>query len=247
MPPVRTPSPAELEDLLRKAIDTRAPATLRLEGSNRILGDLRLASMRSGLDLALLGAKRRDSLPVSGTKAALSLVMGDEVLSAATMFLEPLEGDALAGPVLRLAWPGPEIGFHYRKDMRVAGPSQTPLQAELEANGGVWPARIMNLTETGLGLGLAMELALEPFSIVEVRTTLPGAGALRAVGEIRHVTLLDDEALPTRIGLVIRDASPEDLDALYRFVQMRRADRSENMRSEGGPGAGMGAGPGAGA
>jgi hypothetical protein len=67
------------------------------------------------------------------------------------------------------------------------------------------------------------------------------------VGEIRHITVLDDEPLPTRLGLVIRDANPEDLDALYRFVQMRRADRSENMRSEGGPGAGMGPGPGDGA
>jgi hypothetical protein len=236
--PVRTPSPAELEDLLRKAIDTRAPATLRLEGSNRIFGDLRLAAMRSGIDLQVLGAKRRDQLPEAGTKAALSLVMGDQVLSAATMFLPAVEGEAQAAPVLCLAWPGPEIGFHYRKDMRVAAPSQTPLLAELEANGGVWQARILNLTETGLGLGLDQPLPLEAFSIVEVRATLPGAGALRAVAEVRHVTLLDDEALPTRMGLIIRDAAPEDMDALYRFVQLRRADRSENMRTDGDAGAG---------
>jgi hypothetical protein len=241
---IRTPTQAELEDLLRKAIDTRAPATLRIEGGNRIFGDLRLASMRSGVDLQLVGAKRRDQLPTPGAKAALSLVMGTEVLSAPALVLEPLtapEGDTLFPPVVRLSWPGPEIGFHHRKDMRVAAPRQTPLLAELEANGGVWQARILNLTETGLGLGLDQPLSLEPHSIVEVRTELPGAGALRAVGEIRHITLLDDEALPTRIGLVIRDASPEDLDALNRFVQMRRADRSETMRSEGGDGSGEGA------
>jgi hypothetical protein len=242
--PVRTPTPAELEDLLRRAMDTRAPATLRLEGSNRILGDLRIAGMRSGLDLRVAGAKRRDALPPAGTKAALSLVVGEEVLSAPTQFMEPQASDADEpglGPVLRLRWPGPEIAFHHRAGIRVAAPSQTPLKAELEANGGVWQARIMNLTETGLGLGLAATLPLEAFSIVEVRTELPGAGPLRAVAEVRHVTLLDDEALPTRIGLVVKDAAPEDLDALYRFVQMRRADRSETMRAEGGDGSGMGA------
>lgn len=246
MPPVRTPTPAELEDLLRRAIDSRAPATLRLEGTNRILGDLRIAGMRSGLDLRLVGAKRRDLIPPSGSKAALSLVIGDEVLSAPTMFLEPQESDTDEPglvPLLRLAWPGPEIAFHHRKDMRVAAPSQAPLLAELEANGGVWQARILNLTETGLGLGLPNELPLEAYSIVEVRTELPGAGPLRAVAEVRHVTLLDDEALPTRIGLIVRDAAPEDLDALYRFVQLRRADRSETMRSQGGDGSGADTGP----
>lgn len=234
---IRTPTQAELEDLLRRAIDTRAPATLRIKGGNRIFGDLRVDAMRSGLDLRLVGTKRRDQLPAPGSKAALSLVLGNEVLSAPALILEP-GGDAQGLPVLRLSWPGPEIGFHHRKDMRVAAPRQTPLHAELEANGGVWRARILNLTETGLGLGLDQPLSLEPYSIVEVRTELPGAGALRAVGEVRHITLLDDEVLPTRIGLVIRDASPEDLDALYRFVQLRRADRSENLRSEGGDGAG---------
>jgi len=242
MAPVRTPSPAELEDLLRKALDTRAPATLRLEGSNRILGDLRLAALRTGIDLRMEGAKRRDLLPVAGTKAALSLVMGDEVLSAATVFLPAEDGDAAGAPVLRLAWPGPEIGFHYRKDMRVAAPSQTPLNAELEVNGGVWQARILNLTEMGLGLGLSRGLPRGPSPFGGIRTVLPGAGPLRAVGEIRHITVLDDEPLPTRLGLVIRDANPEDLDALYRFVQLRRADRSETMRAEGGAGAGMGEG-----
>lgn len=241
--PVRTPTAAELEDLLRRAMDTRAPATLRLEGSNRILGDLRISGMRSGLDLRVLGAKRRDALPPAGTKAALSLVVGDEVLSAPTQFLEPLESDAdepAASPVLRLRWPGPEIAFHHRAGIRVAAPSQAPLMAELEANGGVWQARIMNLTETGLGLGLTQPLLLEAYSVVEVRTELPGAGPLRAVAEVRHVTLLDDEALPTRIGLIVKDAGAEDMDALYRFVQMRRADRSENLRTEGGDGAGRG-------
>lgn len=244
--PVRTPTLAELEDLLRRAIDLRAPATLRVEGTNRLYGDLRVAGMRGGLDLRLAGAKRRDLLPVPGTKAALSLVIGDEVLSAPTMVLEPQEDTDLPGapPLLRLSWPGPEIAFHHRAGIRVAAPSQTPLLAELEANGGVWQARILNLTETGLGLGLAHALPLEAFSIVEVRTELPGAGPLRAVAEVRHVTLLDDEALPTRIGLVVKDAAPEDLDALYRFVQMRRADRSENLRAGGGDGAGRGTGGG---
>lgn len=245
--PVRTPTPAELEDLLRKAIDVRAPATLRLEGTNRLFGDLRVAGMRSGIDLRMAGAKRRDLLPPSGTKAALTLVIGDEVLSAPTMFLEPQDSDPdLPGgaPLLRVAWPGPEIAFHHRADIRVAAPSQTPLLAELEANGGVWQARILNLTETGLGLGLAEPLPLEAYSIVEVRTELPGAGRLRAVAEVRHVTLLDDEALPTRMGLIVKDAAPEDLDALYRFVQMRRADRSESMRADAKDGGGDGPGAG---
>jgi hypothetical protein len=81
-----------------------------------------------------------------------------------------------------------------------------------------------------MGVGLAIELVLLPHAMVEVEVLLPGDHPLKIQGEVRHAELLDNDPLPTRIGLVFGEITPQSREVLHRFVQARRTDRSEVMR-----------------
>ena len=102
------PSDEELETLLREAKNLKASVSLRAMGTNRMMGDLHLAGLEPGVAMHLMGAKRRDQLPEEGTMVALSIILGDQVVSLDSPLLAPLEaveGDTMIPPVLRIAWP----------------------------------------------------------------------------------------------------------------------------------------------
>ena len=228
---------SSLETLLRRAHLVKAPTSLRAEGSNRTLGDLQLRGLEPGIALHLLGAKRRDQLPEAGTAVTLSILLGDEVLSFRSTLLEPLiavEGDTLFPPVLRVAWPAEAIAFHHRQAVRVAAPDQATLEAVVHAGALATPGLILNLTETGLGLGFQDAPWLGAGLHLEVVAELPGFGKVRLPGEVRHTTVLEGNELPYRAGVLLKDVSPEVLEQLRRFVQNRRTDRSEAFRQGGG-------------
>ncbi len=225
-----------LETVLRRAHLVKAPTSLRAEGSNRMLGDLQLRGLEPGVALHLLGAKRRDQLPEAGTPVTLSILLGDEVLSLRSVLLEPLvasEGDTLFPPVLRVAWPTEAIAFHHRQSVRVAAPDQLPLEAIVRAGDHSAPGRILNLTETGLGLGLAQAPWIRTGLLLDVEAELPGIGTIHLAGEVRYCTVLEDNALPVRAGMLLGTVAPEVLEQLLRFVQNRRTDRSEHFRQGG--------------
>jgi hypothetical protein len=225
--------PVQLETLLRRALMVRAPTSLRSEGSNRLLGDLQLRGLEPGHALHLVGAKRRDQLPPAGTAILLSLLLGEEVLAIHTTLLDPLvahEEEAFFPPVLRAAWPTEGVSFHHRADVRVAAPDQTPLDAVLRIPGAEFPARVLNLTETGVGVGLVEDPGLHLGMEVAVETSLPDGGLLRLAGDLRHIELLEWDPLPWRAGIVLRGNPQDVLEGLRAFVQNRRTDRSDSLR-----------------
>lgn len=222
-----------LETVLRRAHLVKAPTSLRAEGSNRMLGDLQLRGLEPGIALHLLGAKRRDQIPEAGTAVTLSILLGDEVLSFRSILLEPLvaaEGDTLFPPVLRIAWPQEAIAFHHRQTVRVAAPDQESLAAMVHSAGHSSPARILNLTESGLGLGLVDAPWMKPAINLEVEVDLPGLGSVRLQGEVRYTTILEGNELPVRAGILLAGIAPEVHELLRRFVQNRRTDRSDTFR-----------------
>ncbi|MBI4912267.1 MAG: hypothetical protein HY823_05990 [Acidobacteria bacterium] len=227
---------AELEAVLRRAHLVKAPTSLRAEGGSRILGDLQLRGLEPGVALHLLGAKRRDLMPPSGTRVTLSILLGEEALSIHSTLLEPLladEGDTLFPPVLRVAWPSTAVGFHHRDRVRVAAPQQTPLPARVSHRGRWMDATVLNLNETGLGLGFDGGAAFEIGEPLCVETDLPECGRLQIVGEVRHTSHLLGDPLPDRVGLVLGPQGEGVMETLRSFIQGRRTDRSENFRQGG--------------
>jgi len=167
----------QLEGLLRKAKEARSPASIRALGSPRLLGDLEVCGLEAGHSIHLMGAKRRDQIPPPGTEVTLSLLLGDEVITAHTNLLEAIisnEGDTLFPPILRVGWLERGLEFHRRGDVRVATPDLPPLKASLAFDGRILEARLLNLTETGMGVGLEEVLTLVPHARVEVEVLLPG-------------------------------------------------------------------------
>lgn len=229
----QTLTPPELAALLQRARETSAPASIRAVGSVRLLGDLRVNGLEQGRALHLGGVRRRDQLLPLGTPVALSLVMGDEVFALQSSLLEPIlstAGDTQVPPILRLAWPSPEIEVHRRAQVRVGTPDLPPLQARLIHQGQALDAELLNLTETGVGLGLTAPLMLDLHSEVALETRLPGGLAIKATGEVRHLEWLEGDRLPTRLGLVLGAMEEDHREALRRFIQARRTVRSEALR-----------------
>jgi len=223
----------ELEALLFRAKEECAYASIRAIGSPRMLGDLQVRGLEAGKALQLMGVKRREQFPPPGTEVILSILLGDEVVSARTTLLDPIifaEGDTMFPPVLRVAWPSQAIQTHARHEVRVATPDLPPLQAVLEFDGKRLQAHLLNLTETGMGLGLAEKLTIPLKTQVEVETRLPGGAFIRTPGEVRHSELVENEPLPLRLGLVLGLMSDQVRDTLHRFIQARRMDRSEELR-----------------
>lgn len=222
-----------LEALLYQAKEDCAYASIRAVGSTRMLGDLQVRGLEPGKAVQLMGVKRREQFPPPGTEVILSILLGDEVISSRTSLLEPIifaEGDTMFPPVLRVAWPSQAIQTHRRNDVRVAAPDLPPLRATLDFEGRKIQIHLLNLTETGMGVGLSEKLSIPMKTTVEIETRLPGGDLIQAQGEVRHVEMVENEPLPMRLGLVLGHMSDQVRDTLHRFIQARRMDRSEELR-----------------
>ena len=223
----------ELEALLHRAKEECAYASLRAVGSPRMLGDLQVRGLELGKAVQLMGVKRREQFPPPGTEVILSILLGDEVISFRTLLLDPIifaEGDTMFPPVLRVAWPFQAIQTHRRGDLRVATPDLPSLQAIVECGGRRIQAQLLNITETGIGLGFSEKQSIPLKTVVEVETRLPGGDLIRTQGEVRHAEMVENEALPMRLGLVLGFMTEQVRDTLHRFIQARRMDRSEELR-----------------
>ncbi|MCX6547322.1 MAG: PilZ domain-containing protein [Holophagaceae bacterium] len=215
-----------LEQFLLQARFTRAVASLRLQEAHaRLLGDLRIHRFRAGVDLELSGLHPRDQVPEEGTSVTLTILLGDEVLSLDATLLEP-GLDAGGAVLLRLHWPTAAAHLHRRRDMRVAGPDQSPLKARVTLGTRTLDALVVNLTESGVGLALAESLRVELHDRVDIDATLPDGAHLSCPGEVRHITHLEDQAYPTRLGVVLTPPADMDMEPIHRFIQARRTDRS---------------------
>lgn len=229
----RNLNPKEMEDFLQQARESKAPASIRAVGSVRLLGDLHISGFEPGASVHLSGAKRRDQLPPRGTPVTVSILLGEEILSLQSRLMEPIlaeESDTLYPPILRLEWPQLQMEVHRRGDVRVATPDLPPLKAILEFKDRSYTAKLLNLTETGMGLGLTERLMVDLHAQVEVETELPGGVLLRTTGNVRHLEWLDEDAVPTRLGLVLGCMTEGTREALRRFIQARRTDRSDKLR-----------------
>jgi hypothetical protein len=223
----------ELEALLFQAKKECAYASIRAIGSSRILGDLQVRGLEPGRALQLMGVKRREQFPPAGTEVILSMLLGDEVISCRTLLLAPIvfaEGDTMFPPVLRVAWPDQAIQTHRRQEVRVATSDLPPLDATLEYGGRRIQVHLLNLTETGMGLGLEEHVTIPLKTEVLIETMLPGGDLIRTQGEIRHAEIVQNEPLPMRLGIVLGRMADPVRDTLHRFIQARRMDRSEELR-----------------
>jgi PilZ domain len=225
-----TLSAAVLEQFLLQARLTGAGASLRLQGAPaRLLGDLRIQGVRPGSALELSGLHVRDAMPVEGTAVTLTVLLGEEVLTLESTLLPSTRagnGDTL----LRLAWPHESARLHRRRDMRVAAPEQSPLKARVRLEGRSLEALLVNLTETGVGLAFKEVLLVDLHAPVEIDAELPDGAILRCPGEVRHLTYLEGQDYPTRLGVVLHPAPGADLGPIHRFIQARRTDRSQGFR-----------------
>jgi len=225
----------DLETLLNHLRNEQAAASLRVDGTNRLLGHLQVRGLEPGVAIQLGGAKGRDRLPPAGTAVTLSFLLAREVVAVRTVLLEPLDigaGGRQRPRVLRAAWPTLPLEWHHRDEVRVATPDLPPLRATLLVQGHRIAAELLNLTETGLGLGLKK---IPPFALqgeMQVDTLLPGGMELHLVGDVRHSGRLDNDPLPVRVGLVLRDLPPEVRESLRRMIQARRIILSESIREE---------------
>jgi hypothetical protein len=96
--------------------------------------------------------------------------------------------------------------------------------------GKTYDAMLVNLTETGVGLALEETLMIELHTIVEIDAELPDGTALHCPAEVRHLTYLEGQDFPMRLGLVLTPTPGTDLEPIHRFIQARRTDRSQSFR-----------------
>ncbi len=219
-----------LEQFLIQSKATHAVASLRLQGAPpRLLGDLRIHGFRPGSVLELSGLRVREAVPAEGTPVTLTVILGEEVLSLESVLLAPLQ-EAGAPSVLRLAWPTDTARLHPRRDMRVAAPDQAPLRARVDLAGRRLDALLVNLTETGVGLAFRETLLVDLHASIDIDADLPDGAILRCPGEVRHLTVLDGQDYPTRLGVVLHPRADTNLEPMHRFIQARRADRSQTLR-----------------
>lgn len=229
MSELRTLTETELQALLEEALAMRAAASLRAQHAVRMLGQLHVARLEPGEAIWFEGAKHRDHLPPVGTPVILSLILGDQAVSCPTVVLESRE-DAPNPPLLRTAWPTQPLEFHKREEVRVATPSMPPLEGTLIHQGRRLAVKLLNLTETGMGVGLEAVEHFEPMEQLEVETHLPGGEPFRVLAEVRHFELLEADSLPTRIGLVLVDLPPAIQVSLRSLIQARRMYLSQDLR-----------------
>ncbi len=217
-----------LEQFLIQARLTKAVASLRLQGTHaRLLGDLRLHHFRAGSVIDISGLHARDSVPAKGTTVTLTILLGDEVLTLESKLLTPILDDS-GLTILRLDWPRESARLHHRRDVRVAGPDQVPLKVRVNMDNRELDALLVNLTETGVGLALVETLLVDLHTRIDIDAELPDGALLRCPGEVRHLTYLEGQDYPTRLGVVLRPTADTDLEPMHRFIQTRRTDRSHS-------------------
>lgn len=215
-----------LEQFLIQARLTKAVASLRLQGANsRLLGDLRVHNFRPGKVIELAGLHVRDSVPTEGTPVTLTILLGEEVLTLESLLLAPIP-DGTGNTLLCLDWPRESARLHYRRDVRVAAPDQSPLKVRVGLGGRHHDALLVNLTETGVGLAFEEALMVELHAAVDIDAVLPDGAVLHCPGEVRHLTYLEGQDYPTRLGIVLDPQPDTDLEPIRRFIQARRTDRS---------------------
>jgi hypothetical protein len=235
MPELRPVNQEELEALLNRVRTTQGSASLRVDGTNRIIGHLQVRGVEGGTAIQLGGVKYRDRLPAPGTAVTLSFLLDQEVVALRTVLLEPLAagaGGRQQPRVLRAAWPIRPLECHHRDEVRVATPDLPSLGATLSAQGKQVRAELLNLTETGLGLGLKKAPPFPLQGEMQVDTQLPGGALLHLVGDVRHSGRLEGDPLPVRVGLVLLGLPAEVRESLRRMIQARRIIRSEAIRGE---------------
>jgi hypothetical protein len=219
-----------LEQFLIQARATKAVASLRLQSASaRLLGDLRLQAFRPGSTLELSGLHARDSVPSEGMPVTLTILLGDDVLTLESLLLPPTQ-DPLGNTVLRLDWPHEAARLHHRRDMRFAAPDQSPLKVRVGLGDRQYDALLVNLTETGVGLALEETMLVDLHTTVEIDAELPDGTILCCPAEVKHLTYLEGQDYPTRLGLVLTPAPGTDLEPIHRFIQARRTDRSHTTR-----------------
>ncbi len=219
-----------LEQFLIQAHLTQAVASLRLQGlHSRLLGDLRIHGFHPSAVLELAGLHVRDAVPTVGTPVTLTVLLGEEVLTLESILLPPLPDEA-GSLLLRLDWPLEPARLHRRRDVRVAAPEQSPLKARVELAGRHFDALLVNLTETGVGLAFQERLLVELHAAVDIDARLPDGTVLCCPGEVRHLTYLEGQDYPTRLGVVLSPSAASDLEPIHRFIQARRTDRSQSFR-----------------
>lgn len=225
----------DLESLLHRVRNGQCAASLRVDGTSRMLGQLLVRAVESGVAIQLGGIKQRDRLPPAGSAVTLSFLLDHDVVSLRTTLLEPLNagpGNRQQPRVLRAAWPTLPLEWHRREEVRVATPELPPLDATLTVRGMRIQAQLLNLTETGVGLGLKKAPPVPLAGEVEVDTVLPGGVELHLVGDVRHSGRLDGDPLPLRVGLVLRPLPAEVRETLRRMMQARGIIRSEEIRED---------------
>jgi hypothetical protein len=219
-----------LEQFLIQARLTRAVASLRLQGArSRLLGDLRVHASVPGAVLELSGLHVRDAVPAAGRPVTLTILLGEEVLTLESVLLQPLP-DGAGSFLLRLDWPQEPARLHHRRDVRVAAPEQSPLKARVGLQGRQLDALLVNLTETGVGLAFQEALMVELHATVDIDAQLPDGAVLCCPGEVRHLTYLEGQTYPMRLGVVLHPERDADLEPIHRFIQARRTDRSQSFR-----------------
>ena len=112
----------------------------------------------------------------------------------------------------------------------MAAPDQSPLKVQMTLGSNHYDALLMNLTEKGVGLALAEALMVDLHASVEIDAELPDGTLLRCPAEVRHLTYLEGQDFPTRLGLVLTPGPGTDLESVHRFIQVRRTDRSQSLR-----------------
>jgi len=230
MAELRALSEDDLVRLLTRAQGERSSASLRADGTVRMLGNLHVEGLEQGVAIRLLGAKQRDNLCPEGTPVTLSLIMGEEAVAIPTRILEGAEAGAEGQPLVRVAWPDRPLEFHRRDEVRVATLDAPSLGATLIYRGRSYAARMLNLTEMGMGLELGEEVTLALQDQVTVESILPGGAPFRATGQVRHWQILEGDGMPTRVGLILESLPAETRDALRRLIQARRMYYSQDIR-----------------
>jgi len=223
----------ELDVLLKEALRVSSPASLRESGSLRMLGDLQLQALEQDQWLLLKGAKRRDQHPPVGTVLTLSLVVGGEAYAFRTTMLEPSSSPEETGPLVRVTWPTQVLERHRSEDLRVASPGLPALDAQVSVGGRLYAAKLLNLSETGIGLGFSQSFPLVLRAHLEVETVLPGGIPFQITGEVRHMEILEGESLPLRVGLVMGSVEGPSREPMRRFIQAKRTVYSAMIRKPG--------------
>lgn len=216
--------PALLADLLRRAESLQASATLRQVGSSRILGDLQVLSLEAPDAVVLTWDNGREQAPASGSEVILSVVVGDELHTLRTRLLTAVQ------PHLRVAWPSELLESGARAQLRVAAPDQSPLNAKLCQGDACRDALLLRLTESGMRLAVDGHVDVTTGAPVLVETALPGGRTVEVACRVQGVFSDSKEALPLRLDLVYASLVPDVQEALQRFIQARRTDRSEILR-----------------